>query len=97
MSGRSSSAVALFEFLLAAARAGIVATYVFECIAHRFLRLVVAVRAVDMAVVMMMVVVVVIVVAIRAMHMGLLVHRLLRDQIAGNYVAIAANTHAVSE
>jgi hypothetical protein len=72
------STVALLEFLLAAARAGIVATYVLQRIAHRLLVSVAAVRAVNMAVVVIMVgmiMVVMIVVAVRTMDMGLLCHR----------------------
>jgi len=66
--------VALLEFLLAAAWARIVATHVLERVADRLLRLMVAMRAVNVAVVMVMIVVVVIVVAIRTVHVGLLVH-----------------------
>ena len=66
--------MALLEFLLAAARARIVATDVLQCIAHRLLMSVAAVRAVDMAVVVIMIMVVVIVVAVRTMDMGLLSH-----------------------
>ena len=82
------STVALLEFLLAAARAGIVATDVLQRIAHRLLVSVAAVRAVNMAVVVIMVgmimvvmimvvmiMVVMIVVAVRTMDMGLLCHR----------------------
>ena len=67
------SAVALLEFFLAAARAGIVATDVLQRIAHRLLVSVAAVRAVDMAVVVIMMIM--IVVAVRTMDMGLLCHR----------------------
>jgi hypothetical protein len=68
--------VALLEFLGAAAWARVVAADVFQGIAHRLLRGVVAMRAVNMAmVVIMMVVMVMIVVAIWAMDMGLLGHR----------------------
>lgn len=66
--------VALLEFLLAAARARIVATNLLQRIAHRLLVSVAAVRAVDMAVVVIMVSVIVIVVAVRTMDMGLLSH-----------------------
>lgn len=72
--------MALLEFFLAAAWARVVATDVLECIAHRFLRRVVAVRAVHMAVVMIVVmivgmaVVIMIMIAVRAMNMGLLGH-----------------------
>ena len=72
-----SSAVALLEFLLAAARARIVAAHVLERVANRLLRLVVAMRTVDVAMVMMMVVMVVmvvIVIAIWAVHVVLLGH-----------------------
>ena len=72
---RDLRAVALFEFLLAAARARIVAANVLQRIAHRLLVSVAAVRAVDMAVVVIMVIVIVIVVAVRTMDMGLLSHR----------------------
>jgi hypothetical protein len=67
--------VALLEFLLAAARARIVAANVLQCIAHRLLVSVAAVRAVDMAVVVVVIMVIVIVVAVRTMDMGLLSHR----------------------
>ena len=72
-----SSAVALLEFLLAATRARVVATNVLQCVAHRLLRRVVAVRAVYMTVVVVMVVmaVVMVVVAIRAMNVVFLVHQ----------------------
>ncbi|AOE58315.1 hypothetical protein NZ708_21010 [Pseudomonas syringae pv. actinidiae ICMP 18708] len=63
--------MAFLEFLVAAARARIVATHVLQRITHGFLVRVTAVRTVDMA----LLVVVMIVVAIRAMNMGLLVHR----------------------
>ena len=69
----ASSAVALLEFLLAAARARVVAADVFQGVANRLLVAVVAVRAVHMAVVVI-VVMIVIVVAVRAMNMGLLGH-----------------------
>jgi hypothetical protein len=71
----SSSAVALLEFLAVAARARVVAADVFQGVAYRLLRGVVAVRAVDMAMVVIMIVVVMIVVAVWAMDMGLLGHR----------------------
>ena len=64
--------VALLEFLLAAARARIVAADVLQRVAHRLLVSVAAVRAVDMAVVVIMVIL--IVVAVRTMDMGLLSH-----------------------
>ncbi|POD73638.1 hypothetical protein BKM17_19510 [Pseudomonas syringae group genomosp. 3] len=65
--------MAFLEFLVAAARARIVATHVLQRVAHRFLVRVTAVRTVDMA--LLVVVMIVVVVAIRAMNMGLLVHR----------------------
>jgi len=64
--------VALLEFLLAAARARIIATHVLQGVAHGLLVSMAAVRAVDMAVVVIMVIV--IVVAVRTMDMGLLSH-----------------------
>ena len=69
--------MALLEFLAVAAWARIVAADVFQCVAHRFLVSVAAVRTVDMAVVVIMVVMVMImiVVAVRAVDMGLLGHR----------------------
>ncbi|KPC32859.1 Repressor protein c2 [Pseudomonas syringae pv. cilantro] len=63
--------MAFLEFLVAAARARIVAANVLQGVAYRFLVSVTAVWTVDMA----MLVVVMIVVAIGAMNMGLLVHR----------------------
>lgn len=64
--------MALLEFFRTAAWAWIVAAHVFQCVAHRLLVSVAAVRAVDMAVVVIMVIV--IVVAVRTMDMGLLSH-----------------------
>jgi len=63
--------VALLEFLLAAARAGIVATDVLQRIAHRIMA-VIAMRAVDVPVIML---VIVVMVAIGTVHMGFVVHR----------------------
>ena len=71
----ASRAVALLEFLVAAAWARIVAANVLQGIAHRLLVSVAAVRAVNMAVLVIVMIMVMIVVAIRAMDMGLLVHR----------------------
>jgi hypothetical protein len=68
-----SGAVALLELLVAAARAWIVAANVLQGVAHRLLVAVVAVGAVNMAVVMMMVMIM-IMVAVGAMDMGLLGH-----------------------
>ena len=67
-------AVALLEFLVAAARARIVAADVLEGIAHRLLRSMIAVRAMHVTVVVLMVMVV-IVVAVRTVHVRLLGHR----------------------
>ena len=69
----ASSAVALLEFLLAAAGARIVAANVLQGVTHRRLMAVVAVRAVHMAMVVI-VRVIMIVVAVRAMNVGLLGH-----------------------
>lgn len=89
-------AVALLEFLAAAAWARVVAANVFQCVAYRLLVGVVAVRAVNMA--MVVIVMVMIVVAVRAMDMRLLGHcGLLRDKIAGNYHAIALQVHVLAD
>lgn len=86
--------MALLVLLVAAARARIVAADVFQCVAHRLLVAMVAMRAVDMA----MVVMVMIVVAVRAMDMRLLGHYgSLRDKIAGNYHAIALQVHVFAD
>lgn len=91
-----SGAVALLEFLAAAAWARVVAANVFQCVAYRLLVSVVAVRAVNMA--MVVIVMVMIVVAVRAMDMRLLGHcGLLRDKIAGNYHAIALQVHVLAD
>jgi hypothetical protein len=66
--------VALLEFLVAAARAWIVAADVLQGIAHRLLRSMIAVRAMHVTVVVLMVMVV-IVVAVRTVHVRLLGHR----------------------
>lgn len=68
-------AVALLEFFLAAARARVVTTDVLQGITHGLLMRVTAVRAVDMAVIVSVVVMIMVVIAIRAMYVGLLVHR----------------------
>jgi hypothetical protein len=64
--------MAFLEFLLAAARARIVAANVLQGVAHRLLMSVAAVRAVYVAVVVVMVMVVI---AIGAMNVVVLVHR----------------------
>ncbi len=88
--------MALLEFLAAAAWARVVAANVFQCVAYRLLVGVVAVRAVNMA--MVVIVMVMIVVAVRAMDMRLLGHcGLLRDKIAGNYHAIALQVHVLAD
>ncbi len=74
IAAQRSGAVAFLEFFVAAARARVVATNVFQSVANRLLRFVVAVRAVDMTVIVVMVMRV-IVVTIRAVHVGLLVHQ----------------------
>lgn len=71
---RRSGAVALLVFLLAAARAGVVAAYVLEGVAHRLLVAMVAVRAVHMAVVVIVIVMIVTMVAVGAMNVVLLGH-----------------------
>lgn len=92
-----SGAVALLELLVAAARAGIVATYVLQGVAHRLLGFVVAVRAVNVAVVMI-VVMIMVVVAVWAMNMGLLGHLgSLRNKIAGNYLTTARQVQVAPE
>ena len=66
--------MAFLELLAVAARAWVIATDVLQGIAYRLLGLVVAVRAMHMAMVMMVVAMIVIVVAVWAMDMGLLGH-----------------------
>ena len=92
-------AVAFFEFLLAAAWAGIIAANVLQGVARRLLVAVIAVGAVHVVMVMVMVVsVIMVVIAVRAVDVFLLGHAgLLRDVIAGNYLAIARHVHAPSE
>nr|BFD40054.1 hypothetical protein FFPRI1PSEUD_15530 [Pseudomonas sp. FFPRI_1] len=88
--------MALLELLAAAAWAGVIAADVLQGVAHRLLVGVVAVRAVNMA--MVMIVVVMIVIAVRAMDMRLLGHCwLLRNKIAGNYHAIALQVHVPAD
>lgn len=67
--------MAFLEFLVAAAWARIVATYVFQRVTHWLLMGVTAVRAMDVAVLVVVMIMIMIVVAIRTMNMGLLVHR----------------------
>lgn len=94
---RDSGAVALLEFLLAAARARIVAANVLQGVAHRLLVAVVAVRAMHVAVVVMMVMIVV-VVAVRTVNVGLLAHcGLLREKIAGDYLTTALQVQVAGE
>lgn len=71
----ASGAVAFLEFLVAAAWAWIVTADVFQRIAHWLLMSVTAVRAMYVTVLVVVMVMVVIMVAIRAMNMGVLVHR----------------------
>jgi hypothetical protein len=84
--------VALLEFLVTAAGAGIVAAYIFEGIAHRFLWGVVAVRAMHVTVVvLMMVIMVMVMVAVGAVHMGLLGHREYSAvEIGRNYLTLGS-------
>ena len=65
-----SGAVALLEFLLAAARARIVTADILQRVAHGLLMAMVAVRAVHMVVIVMIVVMV----AVRAVDVGLVAH-----------------------
>jgi len=67
----ASGAVALLELLLAATGAGIVAPDFLQRVAHRFLVVMVAVRAVHVTVIVVMIVVVV---AVGAVDVGLLSH-----------------------
>ncbi|OUM73110.1 hypothetical protein AUC60_15525 [Pseudomonas caspiana] len=70
--------MALLELLVAATWARIVAANVLQRVTHRFLMGMAAIRTVDMAMLVVVVgvaMIVVIVIAIGAMHMGLLVHR----------------------
>ena len=92
MSG--SGSVAFLEFLLAAARARIVAANILQRIAYRVMAMV-AVRPVNMRCMVMLV----IVVAIGAVHVGFVVHEvsLLRDKVAGDYLAIGGDVHAPPE
>jgi hypothetical protein len=94
-----SGAVALLEFLRAAARARIVAADFLQGVAHWLLGSVVAMRAVDVALGLVMVMcMVVIVVAVGAMDMGLLGHLcLLRNIIAGNYLTTAIQMQVMPE
>lgn len=76
---KRSGAVAFFEFLVAAARARVVAANVFQLVAHRFLRRMATVRAMNVTVVVVMgvimvIMVIMIVVAVWAMNVGLLGH-----------------------
>ena len=73
-----SGAVALLEFLAAAARARIVAANVFQLVAHWLLRRMAAMRAMYMTVIVVMgVAMIMIVVAVGAMNVGLLGHCLI--------------------
>jgi len=90
--------VALLELLAVAAWARVVAANVLQGIARRFLRGMVAVRAMHMAVVMIMRVMVMIVIAVGAMNVGLLGHRgLLRNEIGGNYLTLAQQVQVVGK
>lgn len=63
--------MAFLEFLLASARARIVTTDILQRVTHRVMA-VVAVRAMDMR---MVVTVIMVVIAIGTMHMGFVIHR----------------------
>jgi len=65
--------VTLLEFLLAAARAGVIAANVFQGVAGRFLMAMIAVRAMHVTVIVV-VIVVVVVIAVRAMDVFMLGH-----------------------
>jgi hypothetical protein len=81
--------VAFLELLLAAARARVVAPDVFQGVTHWLVMAVIAMWAVDMIMTVVMVMVMVMV-AVRAVNVGLLGHaELLRNKVAGNYLAIA--------
>ncbi|VXC89595.1 Repressor protein c2 [Pseudomonas sp. 8Z] len=69
---RGSGAVALLEFLLAAARAGIVAADILQRVAYRLLMAVIAMRAMHMTVIVM--VMIMVVVAVGAVDVGLVAH-----------------------
>ena len=71
----NSGTVALLEFLLAATGAGIVAADGLQWIAHRFLRAMVAMRAMHVVVLMLMLMLMLmVVIAMRTVDMGLLRH-----------------------
>lgn len=95
--GRSGT-VAFLEFLLATAWAGVVATDIFQGVAHRLLVSMVAVWAMHVTVVMIMLMIGLGVVAVGTVYVGLLVHvHLLRNEIAGDYLAIPRHVHAAPE
>lgn len=86
------------EFLLATAWAGVVATDIFQGVAHRLLVSMVAVWAMHVTVVMIMLMIGLGVVAVGTVYVGLLVHvDLLRNEIAGDYLAIPRHVHAAPE
>ena len=87
--------MALFEFLFAAAGARIVASDVFQGIAHGLLWRVAAVWAVNMGVLMVVVLMLVVVIAVRAVNVGFLVHQSLSGIIAANYLVITYQVHAL--
>lgn len=90
--------MAFLEFLLATAWAGVVATDIFQGVAHRLLVSMVAVWAMHVTVVMIMLMIGLGVVAVGTVYVGLLVHvRLLRNEIAGDYLAIPRHVHAAPE
>lgn len=85
--------MALLEFLLATAGAGVVTADIFEFVANWLLM--VAVWAMHVT---MMMVMIVVVAAIRAMNVRLLGHaKLLRDEITRDYLAISHHVHVAAE
>lgn len=88
--------MAFLELLLATARAGVVAADIFQGVAHRLLVSMVAVRAMHVTVIVVMIRLGV--VAVGTVYVGLLVHvLLLRNEIAGDYLAITRHVHAAPE
>ena len=71
---RGSGSVALLKLLFATAGARIVPTNILQRIAHRVVA-VIAMRAVNMTMIVVCVVVVVVVIAIGTVHVGFVVHR----------------------
>lgn len=93
--------MAFLEFFQAATGARVIAAYFFQRVTHRLSVSVAAVWAVYVCllmVVLMLLSMVVIVLAIGAVNVGFLLHRgLLRDVVAGDYLAITLKVHAASK